>query len=110
MFDSFTSQPQFPGDGWVFDPDFSVTHDYAVYSPHAALGPVSAAEVAAEQQAEALQAQALPSTPMWGQSMADGLAPLDLSSGWCGTNSIDDVWVASIVVWPDAEGLAGTPR
>jgi hypothetical protein len=105
-FASFTSQPRFPDDGWVFDPDWSVAHYYAVYSLQAALGPVSAEELAAQDQALEQEIAANRGTrllmPM--SNSLDGLTPLDSDSGCCGTNSVYDVWLANIAVWPDDQG------
>jgi hypothetical protein len=91
--------------GWVFDPSWSVAHHYAVYSPHAALGPVSNAELAAEEQATEQQAGGgrvgRLMTLLENSSM--NLPTLDPESGCCGTNAFDEVWVANMVVWPGEE-------
>ena len=105
-FAAFTSQAQSPDDGWVFDPNWSVAHYYAAYSSHAALGPVSDAELAAQEQD---QGQPMAANLAGGMLAAIddnsfNLPALDPSSGCCGTNSAYDVWVANIVVWPGDQG------
>jgi len=103
-FAAFTSRAE-EQSAWVFDPIWSVAHHYAVYSPHAALGQVSDAEVAAEEQAAEEQLTVSRAgrflAPMENNSVT--LLELDPESGCCGTNSVYDVWLTNIVVWPGEE-------
>ncbi len=83
-FTAFTSQPRVPG-GPAFDPDRSIAGYYVAYSARAALGPISAAELAAQQQAWAARRLAAASAPAQSQTLASPMGsggafgPLDQS-------------------------------
>ena len=84
-FTAFTSQPRVPG-GPAFDRSRSIAGYYAAYSARAALGPISAAEQAAQQQAWAARRLAAASAPTQSQTLASpmgtggALGPLELTS------------------------------
>lgn len=79
---------------------------YANTAPVAALGQVSAEELAAQALARAhrLAAREAAALLPLDNTLAEEPAPLDPGSGCCGTNSIYDVWLTNPFVWPGAQG------
>ena len=102
-FSGTTRFSQVTGHPFGINPAFDIAAYWNYYSPVAALGPVTDAEWAAQQQAReqrmaAQQANMLASPMDSGQSDGPGQDPFP-----CGTNYIYDVWLTNIVVWSNAQ-------